>query len=76
MLLEFDYEIIYKSDNENIVVDALSRLLEPSVVAITISYILLVIMQCIRLSWETNPSCQQLITALKQGQGPRFFFLE
>lgn len=70
MLLGFYYENIYKSGNENIAIDALSWLLEPSVVATNISCILSIIMLCIRLNWETGLSCQQLITTLQQGQRP------
>ncbi|GJT70406.1 transposon ty3-I gag-pol polyprotein [Tanacetum coccineum] len=66
-LLGYDYEIVYKKGNENIVVDALSRSPLPSLQTMVVSDISNDLLHKIKASWETDSSIQQVINKVKDG---------
>ena len=71
--MSFDYEIQYKSGVENVVADALSRVLGSSLLLMTISIIQSDLMDMIEPSWSSNPYLTMMI---QQKQQDATLFLE
>ncbi|KAL1533392.1 hypothetical protein AAHA92_33280 [Salvia divinorum] len=65
-LMHFDYEIKYKRGVENSAADALSRVPETMVYALTSYIIPLELISKIRSAWESDPQLQQIITEKQQ----------
>lgn len=61
-LLEFDYEIQYKEDKENLVADALSKVEEPEVLHIALSIMDCDLMKRIQECYETDREIKAVIT--------------
>jgi hypothetical protein len=64
-LFGYDYEIIYKKDKDNVVVDALSRKYEDEESLFSLSFIVPDWLQAVCQEWLQDPKSSQLIQQLQ-----------
>ena len=65
-LMHFDYEIRYKREVDNFVADALSRVPETMIYALSSHVIPLELISKIKASWNTDPFVQKLLNEKQQ----------
>jgi hypothetical protein len=65
-LFGYDYEIIYKKGNGNVVVDSLSRKYEDEGSLFSLSFIVVDWLQAIFWEWLQDPKLSRLIQQLQQ----------
>jgi len=71
----FDYEICYKKDRENVVVDGLSRIPTAKLTAISMSSISSEILEQVKQSWLTDDNIQVVISKLNNGESnPKYAY--
>ena len=64
-LFEYDYEVIYKKDKENVVADALSRKYEDEGSMFSLSFIVPDWLQVVHQEWMQDPNISFLIQQLQ-----------
>ncbi|XP_042032325.1 uncharacterized protein LOC121779040 [Salvia splendens] len=76
-LMQFDYEIRYKKGSENTAADALSRVPEAMIFALTSFMIPLELIAKIKESWESDPQIQLILQEKQQDSAshPKFSFV-